>query len=113
MPFKKRKNLLELTLTNKIGRELFIWTEFAAIGIDIPDNYEYKIITDDKKLNFEFTKEGITIYFETRWGFELYKKAIDGEEWELDIDLSDIQMPEGTKRLPKDFWPKPFNNTEE
>ena len=82
-------DLLELIFENNTDKELFIWTEMMAYGLEIPPGYEYKIITDDRKLRFEFENNNLTLWFETRFGFKVLKRK-QGKDWELDIDCSDI-----------------------
>jgi len=82
--------LLELTFENNTDKALWIWTEMLAYGLDIPPRYEYKIITDEKHLRLQFENNNLTLFFETRFGFKVLKRK-QGEDWELDLDMSDVQ----------------------
>ncbi len=82
--------LIELTFVNNTSKELWIWTEPLAYGLEIPSGYEYKILTDDTQLRFEFEDNNLILWLENRFGYKVLKRK-KGGEWEIDLDMSDIQ----------------------
>ena len=84
--------LIELTFENQTSEEIWIWNEPQAYGLEIPAGYEYKIITNDNQLRFQFEKDNLTLWLENRFGCKIMKRKIGGE-WEVDIDTLDIQFP--------------------
>jgi len=83
--------LIELSFENQTGKALWIWNEPQAYGLDIPDGYEYKIITDDKQLRLQFEQNNLILWLENSFGCKIMKRKIGGE-WEVDLDTMSIQF---------------------
>lgn len=87
----KEEKLIELVFENTSGKALWIWIELMAYGLTIPNNYEYKIVTDDKYLRFQFEEDNLTLWLESRFGCKILKREIGQKDWELDIDMLEVQ----------------------
>lgn len=82
-----------LNFENNSDQTIYIWTEPTAYEIEIPPNFEYKLVTDDHEVSFDFNKNKITFYLEKRLGYKLLKRKIStnsDENWDIDIDTLDL-----------------------
>ena len=82
--------LIHIAFQNNGNEPLNISTEPSAYMIEIPPQYEYRLITNDENLRFEFNDKDLTFWQEESFGYQLYKKPISSNEWELDIDTLDV-----------------------
>ncbi len=82
--------LLEWVFSNTSSKMVRIWMEPVAYDMEVPPQYEYKLLTYEKSIRMEFEDEQITFWMETELAYALYQRPIGSKNWELEIDLLDI-----------------------
>lgn len=83
--------LTEIELINKSKKLKFIWCAPSCLGIDLNENYDYKIVTHDKSFSIEFMdNDNVVFWVNKSFGFKLYKREKKEAEWILDVDMSTI-----------------------
>ena len=86
--YNNPNSLCEIELVNNTKRLKFIWCEPSCLGIDLDENFDYKIVTHDKSFRIEFTdKDNITFWVNNSFGFKLYKREKGTTHWTIDIDI--------------------------
>lgn len=82
--------LIHIAFQNNGDKNINIWTEPSAYMIEIPPQFEYKLITNDENLRFEFNNNDLIFWQEESFGYQLLKRPISSIKWELEIDTLDV-----------------------
>jgi len=81
----------EFFFINNSNNNIEIHIQPISFPIDIPPKYEYKILTDEHSFDFKFeTLDDFSILLNYKVGFKLFKRPIESEKWELEIDLINV-----------------------
>ncbi len=74
---------------NKTDVARYIWLEPAAISLELISHTQYKLVTDETAFTIEYDAENqITLWQDYFFGFRLYKRTNEQEDWILEIDLT-------------------------
>ena len=87
---------VDIEFYNRTGNLINIWIEPSCQSIDLEKGMEYKVVSHDRFFRLEFDeKNQVILYCQYSFGCKIFKRKSSKEiknpnEWELEIDLSDI-----------------------
>jgi len=87
---------IEIEFFNRTKSIVNVWVEPTCVSIDLDDNTEYKMVTEERFFRLEFDENGqLIFYLQYSFGFKLFKRPASAmvhnpNEWILEFDWSDI-----------------------
>ena len=87
---------MEIEFYNRTDKIKKLWVEPSCEEIDLDSNSEFKIVTQEEYIRFEYDSDDfIILYLQYSFGFKLYKRKYKSNidptfSWELVFDHSDI-----------------------
>ncbi|MFY0602198.1 MAG: hypothetical protein JXR03_21155 [Cyclobacteriaceae bacterium] len=87
---------VDIEFYNRTGKLTNIWIEPSCQSIDLEKGMEYKVVSHDRFFRLEFDEDNQVIFYcQYSFGCKIFKRQSSKDiqnpnEWELEIDLSDI-----------------------
>ncbi|KAA5541616.1 hypothetical protein [Adhaeribacter rhizoryzae] len=94
--YENPDSLIEIEFYNRTDKVKTLWIEPSCEEIFLESHTEFKIVSHDKFLRFEYDSDGfIILYLQYSFGFKLFKRKHSSDlqnkaEWELVFDNTDI-----------------------